>query len=182
MYFAFNGRRPQVGSHSYVSDTAQIIGDVAICDNCYIGHGTILRGDYGRIIIGAGSAIEEAVVIHAPPNETAEVGERVTVGHGAIVHGKRIGALAVIGMGAILSIGSEVGDGAIIGEGSVVTIKQVIPARVVALGNPARMIREVNADDVAFWEHAKQLYVDLAKEYLEQRLKPIPADTLRTAV
>jgi carbonic anhydrase/acetyltransferase-like protein (isoleucine patch superfamily) len=178
MYFAFNGRRPQVGSQSYVSDTAQIIGDVSIHDNCYIGHGTILRGDYGRIIIGAGSAIEEAVVIHAPPNKTAEVGEHVTVGHGAIVHGKRIGALAVIGMGAILSIGSEIGDGAIIGEGSIVTMKQVIPARVVALGNPAKIIREVNTDDVAFWDHAKQLYVNLAKEYLEQGLKPVTPDML----
>jgi carbonic anhydrase/acetyltransferase-like protein (isoleucine patch superfamily) len=178
MYFAFNGRRPQIGRHSYISDTAQIIGDVAICDNCYIGHGVILRGDYGRIIIGAGSAIEEAVVIHASPDETAEIGERVTVGHGAIVHGKRIGALAVIGMGAILSIRSEIGEGAIIGEGSVVTMKQMIPARVVALGNPARIVREVNADDIAFWEYAKQLYVDLAKKYLEQGLQPVPAEPL----
>jgi carbonic anhydrase/acetyltransferase-like protein (isoleucine patch superfamily) len=178
MHFSFMGRKPQIGRNSYVSDTAQIIGDVSIGDNCYIGHGAILRGDYGGIIIGTGSAIEEAVVIHAPPDETAEIGVRVTVGHGAIVHGKRIGAMAVIGMGAILSIRSEVGDGTIIGEGSIVTMKQVIPPRVVALGNPARIIREVNTEDVAFWENAKQLYVDLAKKYLDHGLKPITVNRL----
>ena len=170
------GRTPRIGQNSYVSDTAQIIGDVTIRDNCYIGHGVILRGDYGRIIIGAGSAIEEAVVIHAPPDETMEIGERVTVGHGAIVHGKGIGDQSVIGMGAVLSIRSEVGVGTIIGEGSIVTMKQVIPSHVVALGNPARTIREVNADDIAFWEYAKQLYIDLAKKYLEHGLKPVTAD------
>jgi carbonic anhydrase/acetyltransferase-like protein (isoleucine patch superfamily) len=80
MYFSFMERRPRIGKKTYVSDTAQIIGDVTICDECYVGHGAILRGDYGRIIIGAGSAIEEAAVIHAPPDEVAEVGERVTIG------------------------------------------------------------------------------------------------------
>jgi carbonic anhydrase/acetyltransferase-like protein (isoleucine patch superfamily) len=172
MFFTFDGHAPHVGKDSFVSETAQIIGDVTIGDDCYIGHGAILRGDYGRIVIGSGSAIEEAVVIHAPPGETNEIGERVTVGHGAILHGKRIGEGAVIGMGAILSLRSEIGDGAIVGEGTVVTMKRTIPPRVVAVGNPARVIREVNDDDTAFWERAKQLYVDLAKKYRERGLVP----------
>ena len=178
MHFAFNGCKPRVGKETYASESAQIIGNVAIGDNCYIGHGVILRGDYGGIIIGAGSAVEEGVVIHAPPGETAEIGERVTVGHGAIVHAKRIGSRAVIGMGAILSIRSEVGDGTIIGEGAIVTMKQIIPSNVVALGNPAKIVREVNADDVAFWERAKLLYINLAKNYLENGMKSVTPDAL----
>jgi carbonic anhydrase/acetyltransferase-like protein (isoleucine patch superfamily) len=181
MYFSFMERRPRIGKKTYVSDTAQVIGNVTIGDECYIGHGAILRGDYGRIIIGAGSAIEEAAVIHAPPDEVAEVAERVTVGHGAIVHGRRIGASAVIGMGAVLSIHSEIGAGTIIGEGSVVTMKQVIAPRVVAVGNPAKIIREVTANDTAFWENIKCIYSDLAKKYLKHGLLPVSADILTEA-
>ncbi|MBN1575208.1 MAG: gamma carbonic anhydrase family protein [Chitinispirillaceae bacterium] len=179
MLFTFDSRTPHAGRDTYVSETAQIIGDVTIGDNCYIGHGAILRGDYGRITIGAGTAVEEAVVIHAPPDESAEIGERVTVGHGAILHGKRIGRGAVIGMGAILSLRSEIGEGAIVGEGSVVTMKQVIPPRVVALGNPAKTVREVSANDAAFWERAKQLYIDLAKKYLDRGMQPVTGDRVR---
>ncbi|MBN1308135.1 MAG: gamma carbonic anhydrase family protein [Chitinispirillaceae bacterium] len=179
MFFTFDGRTPHAGAGTYVSATAQIIGDVTIGDNCYIGHGAILRGDYGRILIGSGTAIEEAVVIHAPPDETADIGERVTVGHGAILHGRRIGAGAVIGMGAVLSLRSEIGEGAIIGEGSVVTMKQVISTKVVALGNPAKAVRAVSANDAAFWERAKQLYIDLARKYLECGMHPIREEQVR---
>jgi len=177
MIAPFDGRIPRVGKDTYVSKTAQLIGDVAIGDNCYIGHGAILRGDYGSILIGAGTAIEESVVIHAPPGATAEIGEWVTAGHGAIIHGKCIRAGAVIGMGAILSLRSEIGEGAIVGEGTVVIMQQMIPPKVVAVGNPAKIIREVHDDDVAFWESVKLLYVDLAKKYIEQGMNAddIPA-------
>ena len=173
MFFSFDGRAPRAGKDSYISETAQVIGDVTIGDCCYIGHGAILRGDYGRIVIGSGSAIEEGVVIHAPPGETNDIGGRVTIGHGAILHGRRIGEGAVIGMGAILSIRSEIGEGTIIGEGSVVPMNRVIPPRRVAVGNPAKVVREVNDEDKAFWEYAKQLYIDLAKKYLERGLVPL---------
>ena len=67
MLLTFEGRTPVVGTHSYVSETAQVIGDVVIGDSCYIGHGAIIRGDYGRVVIGDKTAVEEGVVIHAPP-------------------------------------------------------------------------------------------------------------------
>jgi carbonic anhydrase/acetyltransferase-like protein (isoleucine patch superfamily) len=162
-----------VGNGTYVSDTAQVIGDVVIGDNCYIGHGCILRGDYGQIVIGSGCAVEESVVIHAPPDETNEIGERTTIGHGAILHGKRIGAGAVIGMGAILSIRSVIGEETIIGEGCIVTMSQVIPPRMVAMGNPAKVTRVVNIDESAFWELVKQRYIDLAKKYLGRGMVPV---------
>ncbi|MDL2286013.1 gamma carbonic anhydrase family protein [Desulfococcaceae bacterium OttesenSCG-928-F15] len=167
MLYTFDGQTPLVGKESYVSETAQVIGNVVIGDNCYIGHGAILRGDYGRIEIGSGTAVEEGVIIHAPPDHTSRIGKRVTLGHGAIVHGKSIGDGAVIGMGTILSILSEVQEGAIVGEGAVVPWGQVIPAKMVAVGNPAKVIREVSDQDTKRWDWGKQLYIDLARRYLK---------------
>jgi carbonic anhydrase/acetyltransferase-like protein (isoleucine patch superfamily) len=132
-----------------------------------------LRGDYGRIEIGDGTAVEEGAIIHAPPNETNAIKSRVTIGHGAILHGKRIDDNAVIGMGAVISINSEVGAWTIIGEGGIVKMGQIIPAEVVAAGNPARVIRDIETKDREFWSWGKQLYIDLAQKYLDKGLQPI---------
>ena len=167
MLYRFDGKQPVVGKDTYVSDLATVIGDVVIGDNCYIGHGAILRGDYGRIEIDDGTAIEEGVIVHAPPGDTYYIGKKVTVGHGAILHGKHIRDLASVGMGAILSLVSDVGEGSIIAEGSVVKLNQVIPPNVVAAGNPAKVVREIQPKDKEFWGYGKQLYIDLAKKYLD---------------
>lgn len=173
MLYKFDGKRPTVGKDTYVSDLARVIGDVAIGSNCYIGHGAILRGDYGRIEIGDGTAVEEGVIVHAPPGETNCIRARVTIGHGAVVHGKTIGDGAVIGMGSILSIWSEIGEGSIVAEGAVVKSKQIIPPKVVVAGNPAQIVRDVTAKDEAFWSWGKQLYIDLAKKYLDEGMEPL---------
>ena len=173
MIYKFDGKQPVVGKNSYISDVSRVIGDVVIGDNCYIGHGAILRGDYGKIEIGDGTAVEEGAVIHAPPNDVNRIGKKVTIGHGAIVHGKQISDGAVIGMGAIISIYSEIGEWAIIAEGSVVKQKQIIPPKVVAAGNPAKIVREINEKDQEFWNLGKQIYIDLAKKYLDVGMEPV---------
>jgi carbonic anhydrase/acetyltransferase-like protein (isoleucine patch superfamily) len=173
MLYKFDGKRPMVGKDTYVSDLARVIGDVIIGANCYIGHGAILRGDYGRIEIGDGTAVEEGVIVHAPPGDINWIGKSVTIGHGAVIHGKYIGNQAVIGMGSILSIWSEIGERTIIAEGSVVKLKQTIPPKVVAAGNPAQIVREITAKDEEFWDWGKQLYVDLAKKYLDEGMEPV---------
>jgi len=165
--YSFDGKEPRIGLETYVSETALVIGDVEIGDNCYIGHGAILRGDYGAIQIGNGTAVEEGVVIHAPPNRTCRIGNKVTIGHGAIVHSKSIGNFTLIGMGAILSVCSEVGEKTAIAEGSIVRWGQKVPSSVVAGGNPAEVIRKVSKKDTDLWEGGKQLYIDLAKKYLD---------------
>lgn len=167
MLYSFDGKKPQVGKDTYVSESAHVIGDVVIGDNCYIGHGAILRGDYGRIEIGSGTAVEEGVIAHAPPEHINHIGENVTLGHGAILHGNTIGDFAVIGMGAILSLWSEVGEWTIVAEGAVVRLKQIVPDKVVVAGKPARIIRKITTKDKKLWSFGKQLYVDLAKRYLE---------------
>ncbi|MDD3652606.1 MAG: gamma carbonic anhydrase family protein [Desulfotomaculaceae bacterium] len=166
--YRFSGRTPVIGTGSYVSELAMVIGDVKIGDNCYIGHGAILRGDYGTIEIGPGTAIEEGTIVHAPPGGTCRIGRSVTVGHGAIVHAEDIGDYALIGMGAIISLHARVGNWAIVAEGSVVKSKQCISEKVVVTGNPARIARSIEPKDIEFLTGAKQLYVDLAHQYLRE--------------
>jgi carbonic anhydrase/acetyltransferase-like protein (isoleucine patch superfamily) len=174
MFYRFDGRQPAVGkAGTYVSETAQVIGDVRIGDRCYIGHGAILRGDYGTIEIGDDSTVEEGAVIHAPPQECCSIGCGVTIGHGAIIHARRIDDFAGIGMGAILSIRSEVGSGSVVAEGSVVKREQKIPESVMVGGNPAKKIRETSQKDKEFWDYARKIYRDLAKKYCDLGMERI---------
>jgi carbonic anhydrase/acetyltransferase-like protein (isoleucine patch superfamily) len=177
MFYSFDGRAPFVGDGTYVSETAQIIGDVRIGTGCYIGHGAILRGDYGTIKVGNEAVIEEGVVVHAPPDEACTIGNRVVVGHGAIIHSRLIGDSAMIGMGAILSIRSEVGSQSIVAEGAVVRQKQQVPPAVVMAGNPSRKVREITQGDRDNQDMSVELYINLAKKYLEigmKQVKPAP--------
>lgn len=167
MLYSFDGKKPVCGDETYVSETAILVGDVRIGNNCYVGHGAILRGDYGSIEIGNGTAVEEGVIIHAPPDEKCSIGDRVTIGHGAIIHARSIGSNATIGMGAVLSIRSEIGENSIVAEGGVVKQNQQIPPDVIAAGNPARIKRAVSDEDNRLWNWGKQLYIDLAKKYLK---------------
>ena len=173
MLYRFRNKEPRIGKETYISEHALVIGDVKIGDNCYIGHGAILRGDYGSIEIGAGTAVEEGVVIHAPPNEICRIGNKVTLGHGAIIHSSSIGDLSLIGMGAIVSIGAQVGEKTIVAEGSVVKMHQIVPSGVVAGGCPVKTLRQVTTEDSTFWEHGKQVYIDLAKEYLRDGMQRV---------
>ncbi|MBN2041508.1 MAG: gamma carbonic anhydrase family protein [Spirochaetes bacterium] len=173
MLYKFDNNKPVIGKNTYVSQLAHVIGNVEIADNCYIGHGVILRGDYGRIEIKSGTAVEEGVIMHAPPDELCSIGEKVTIGHGAVIHSRRIDNFAVIGMGAVLSLRSEVGVWAIIGEGGIVKSNQLIPDEVVAVGNPVKIVRKVESRDKDHWNKGKQVYIDLAKKYLETGMKTV---------
>jgi len=172
--YTFDGYTPEIGKGTYVSDTAIVIGNVKIGNNCYIGHGAILRGDYGRIEIGSETAVEEGVIIHVPPDLVGKIGNRVTFGHGTIIHSEAIGDWAVIGMGAVVSVGAKIGAGSIVAEGAVVKMNQVIPEKVMVAGNPAKVIREIEDKDIKLWSRGKQLYVDLAGKYLKIGMQRVP--------
>jgi carbonic anhydrase/acetyltransferase-like protein (isoleucine patch superfamily) len=173
MIYRFDGRQPSIGAGTYVSETAIVIGDVKIGERCYVGHGAILRGDYGTIEIGNETAIEEGVIIHAPPGECCSIGNGVVLGHGAIIHSKAVRDSAGIGMGAILSIHSEIGRGSVVAEGAIVKKEQAIPESVIVAGNPAKKIRDMSQTDVAFWAYSRQVYVDLAGKYCELGMERI---------
>lgn len=171
MLYAFDGKTPKIGKGSYIADSAEVIGDVTLGDGCYVGPGAILRGDYGRIVIGDGTAVEEQVVVHARPGDVATVGTHVTLGHGAIVHtARRIDDFAVIGMGAIVSDWALIGRWAAVGEGAVVRNRQEIPPEAIAVGVPAKVIGGVDEEYKAVWTQFKEIYIELAQSY-RSRLK-----------
>ncbi len=163
--YQFEGRKPRAGEGVFVADSALVIGDVKIGKNAYIGHGVILRGDYGSIIIGQGTAVEEGVIVHARPNDRTVIGKGVTVGHGAMIHNARIKDYAVIGMRATISDYSVVGEWAIIGEMGLVKNSQHVPDGAVAVGVPVRVTGKVNKEQKDFWSYGKQLYVEMARRY-----------------
>lgn len=163
--YEFEGRRPTFASSAYVAETAIIIGDVRLAENVYVGHGAILRGDYGTIDIGPQSAIEEGAILHINPGCCCRLGSRVTVGHGAKLHCLEIADSAVIGIGAILSFNVKIGEWSIVAEGAVVPNGKIIPPGVVVAGNPAKEISKVNEVHKKFWNYGKDLYVDLAARY-----------------
>jgi len=163
--YAFEGKRPSIDPTAYVSPTATVIGNVSIGARCYVGHGAILRGDYGSIEIGDETAIEEGVIIHARPEDWTRIGHRVTLGHGAMVHNAIIHDGAVIGMRAVISDFSEVGKGAIVGEAGLVKNGQKIPEGKVAVGVPVRVVGDVDERHRAMTHWAKDLYAALAGRY-----------------
>ncbi|MDD5647733.1 MAG: gamma carbonic anhydrase family protein [Dehalococcoidia bacterium] len=173
MLYSFRNKEPVFGKDTYISEEATVIGNVKMGDNCYIGPGAIIRGDYGNIIIESGTAVEDGVIIHAFPFSTCTIGQKVTIGHGAIIHCKSIGDYASIGMGAILSINSEIGENTIIAEATLIKAKQIVPANVLVGGNPARELRKITDQDREHWAMGKQIYIDLAKEYLHGDYKKI---------
>jgi len=166
--YQYGDRVPRIGRCVYVSDSARVIGDVVIGDECYIGHGAILRGDYGSIRLGAGTAVEENAVIHIRPDGLSVCGERVTIAHGAIIHGDRIDDFAVIGMGAVIGMHVVIGKWTIIGEGAVLPNNTSIDAEKIVAGVPGKVIGDVEARHKEFWAWGKQLYVDLARSYQEK--------------
>lgn len=166
MIFRFDGQEPVIGEGTYVAENATVIGSVTIGKGCYIGPGAIIRGDYGQIIIGDGTAVEEGVIIHAPPGKVNTIGSHVTFGHGATIHSELIEDWVVVGMNAVTSIDAKIGRWAIVGEGAIVKQGGTVEPGMVVVGAPAKPVRPVSEKDIQWWEYAKQLYVDLAAKYL----------------
>jgi phenylacetic acid degradation protein len=166
MINTFEGRKPRIADGAYIHPSADVFGDVRIGAGCWIGPGARIRGDYGRIVIGECSAVEDNVVIHARPGEQTTIGDWVTVGHAAIIHNATLGDWAVIGMGAIVSDWALIGEWGVVAEGAVVRQRQEIPPGHIAVGVPAKLLGKTVGDDYkAEWTRWKELYADLARRY-----------------
>jgi carbonic anhydrase/acetyltransferase-like protein (isoleucine patch superfamily) len=141
----------------FIAPTATVIGDVTIGAGSSIWYGSVVRGDLDAIVIGEGTNIQDNCVVHVDRDAPTRIGNNVVVGHAAIVHSATIGDGALIGMGAILQVGCVIGAGAIIGAGAVVTENKEIPPDVVAVGIPARVLREITpAQKAETIENARQ--------------------------
>jgi carbonic anhydrase/acetyltransferase-like protein (isoleucine patch superfamily) len=173
MIYEFEGKRPRIGEGSWVFPDATVIGDVTMGERCYVGPGARLRGDYGTIVIGDSTSIEDNCIIHARPGERTEVGSHVTIGHGAILHNCTVRDGAVVGMGSIVSDYAVVGEWAVVAEGAVVKNRGEVPPRGIAVGVPAKVIGQIDEEYQRQWTGFKDIYVGLASERYPKGLRRV---------
>jgi gamma-carbonic anhydrase len=164
----FAGRFPRIDPEAWVAPGVAVIGDVEIGPGSSLWFGSVVRGDVHSVRIGARTNLQDLCVVHVTRHLfSTHLGDEITVGHRAVVHGCRIGDGALIGIGAIVLDGAEVGEEALIGAGAVVTPGTKIPARVLALGAPARVIRVLSASEREEQRGRAHHYVALARAHRE---------------
>jgi carbonic anhydrase/acetyltransferase-like protein (isoleucine patch superfamily) len=142
----------------FIAPNAIVIGDVEIGAGSSIWYGTVVRGDLDRIQIGENTNIQDNCTLHVDNGKPIRIGNGVVIGHGAIIHSATIGDNALIGMGAILQVGCVIGENAIVGAGAVVTENKEIPANSVALGVPAKVVREASPELIAETRNSARQY------------------------
>ena len=145
----FRGATPQVADDVFIAPGAQVIGNVTIGAGSSVWYNVVIRGDHEQIVIGRNSNIQDNATLHADPGYPCVIDDNVSVGHGAVVHGCHVKSGALIGIHAIVLNGAEIGENAIIGAGAVVGAGKTIPARSLAVGVPAKVLREVTENDIA---------------------------------
>lgn len=149
-----------------VAEGAVVRGRVTLGENVNIWYNAVLRGDVDAIEVGDDTNIQDGCIVHEDFGCPVRIGRRVTVGHGAILHGCTIGDDALIGMGAIVLNGARIGAGCIVGAGALVTQSAVVPDGSVVLGSPARVVRQVTAEELEHNRANAQLYVYEARSQL----------------
>lgn len=157
--FPFEGRVPRIHPSAFVAPTAVVIGEVEIDEGASIWYGAVLRGDLDPIRVGKRTSIQDNAVLHTGRGEPCFVGDDVTVGHTAIIHGCRVGNGCLIGMGSCLLNNAEVGDESIIGAAALIAPGKVFGARSLLVGNPARLARKVTDEDLKEVNFYKDEYV-----------------------
>lgn len=162
----YQDHEPQIHPSVYVHPSAVIIGRVTVGAESSIWPATVLRGDDNKIVIGQQTSIQDGTVVHLTSNlsETI-VGDKVTVGHSAVLHGCIVADECIIGMGSILLDNCKIGKQTIIGAGAVIPMNKVIPDGVVVMGNPYKVVRDVTDKDLEWIEFSWKHYVQNAKLY-----------------
>jgi carbonic anhydrase/acetyltransferase-like protein (isoleucine patch superfamily) len=153
---------------AFVADNATVVGAVRLDAGVSVWYGTVIRGDVAAIHIGRATNVQDLSVVHPQHDEDIEVGEEVTIGHGVMVHGRRVGRRSLIGMGAILLPGSVVGEECIVGAGALVTLRMHIPDRSVVMGAPARVVRAVSDRELAGLIESCRRYEELSRRHLRE--------------
>ncbi len=179
--YRFQGRRPGFGERVFVADGAHVSGDVLLGDDASVWPTAVIRGDVNRIAIGARTNIQDGAVLHvthesadAPEGGPLSIGDDVTVGHRAILHGCTVGHRCLVGMGAIVMDRVTVGDEVMIGAGALVTPGTELPPRTLWKGSPARMARALTDREVAMLKYSAEHYVRLKDRYRSDRDAPAP--------
>lgn len=161
--YEFEGKRPVIGKDCFIHPQAVIIGEVELGERCYVGAGAVIRGDYGKIVIGNGTNIQENCVIHSEPETIAIIEENSLIGHSAIVHGPCLVQQNVtVGMGSIISSGCELESESLLAAGSVLPPGRTVPKAKIAMGNPARVVKDMDEQNRIYNQIGVKLYQDLA--------------------
>jgi carbonic anhydrase/acetyltransferase-like protein (isoleucine patch superfamily) len=183
-FYQFNGIKPVVHASSFVHPQAAVTGQVIIGKNVYIGPGCALRGDWGRIVIEDGCNVQENCTVHMFPGVTVLLKESAHIGHGAIIHGATIGRNCLVGMNAVIMDEVEVGDECIVGALCFIKQGEKIPARSVVVGNPAKIIRQVSDEMVAWKTEGTRLYQQLPQQCFDtlQPCEPLRENTDQPAL
>jgi len=163
----YSAKTPRFGRRVFVASTAVVIGDVELGDDVNLWYGAVLRADLQRIEIGARTNVQDNVVIHVDePDAPTIVAEDVTIGHSAILHGCRVERGALVGMHATVLNGAVVGEEAIVAAGALVAPGMVVPPRALVAGVPAKVRREVTAEELAHVRRGVRSYLELKTRYM----------------
>jgi phenylacetic acid degradation protein len=169
--FEFNGYKPVVKASSFIHPNATVTGNVIIGENVYIGPGAAIRGDWGQIIIEDGCNVQENCTVHMFPGTTTYLRKGAHIGHGAIIHGGDIGENCLIGMNAVVMDDVVIEKECIIGALCFVPAKMYVPSRSLLVGNPAKIIKQVSDEMIAWKIKGTALYQALPQNCFET-LKP----------
>jgi carbonic anhydrase/acetyltransferase-like protein (isoleucine patch superfamily) len=175
MIRSYQGHSPRIPSSCYIDVSAQILGDVVLGERSSVWMNAVLRGDVNSIRVGSCSNVQDCSVLHGQRNlYPVTVGDWVTIGHNATVHGCQVGDNCVIGMGARVLNDSRVGEGCIIAAGSIVAEHTVVPPRTLWAGVPAKLRREISDKDLELIREYAQNYLDYVDIYLSNPPQLIP--------
>lgn len=165
MIYPFKDKAPNIDPSVFIADYATVTGDVTIGPETTIWFNTVIRGDVSPTIIGKRVSIQDLCCLHQSPKYPLIIEDEVTVGHQVTLHSCTIRKNALIGMGSIVLDGAEIGEGAFIGAGSLVPPGKVIPPNSLALGRPAKVVRELNAEDKEDMERIVREYAEKGQYY-----------------
>jgi carbonic anhydrase/acetyltransferase-like protein (isoleucine patch superfamily) len=167
-----NGKKPKIAASAFISEAAYIVGDVEIGQNSSVWPGAVIRGDTGRVVIGKYTAIEDNCTVHSgnPPHSDIFIGDMVNIGHGAMLHGRRIGNNVLVGINAVILHGAEIGNYCLIGAGCVVSEGMIIPDNSFVVGVPAEIKGEVPEKQMHWLRDSALGYAELARQYKKEGL------------
>jgi phenylacetic acid degradation protein len=175
--FAIEDLIPVVDPTAYVHPTAVLIGDVIVGPRCYVGPAASLRGDFGRITLREGANVQDTCVIHGYPDSDTIIEIDGHIGHGSVIHGAFIGRNAMVGMNAVVMDRSEIGESSFIGAMAFVREGTIIPPRSLAIGIPARVVRELTDQEIDWKSRGTREYQALAVRSLatQREVQPLAA-------
>ncbi len=157
--------QPRIDPTAFVAPTATVLGDVSLESHTVVMFGAVLRSEEDRITVGERTNVQDNAVLHTDAGSPCAVGASVTIGHSAVVHGATVGDHCLIGIGAVVLNGSAMGEGAWIAAGSVLPEGHRIPDWTLAVGSPARIVRELTPDEIERQSHGVETYQQLAARY-----------------